>query len=259
MYPSSVCSCLENPRDAEASWAAVYGVAQSWTRLKRLSSSSVCVLKEWAVMQPLGTMFCYLVEGWPYSWSSISPSGYSCRETSTCAVGALCSSWKAHSWTINDSEKLETASVHQQENGCKITGRLFLLLGFRWLVTLCKLKVYDVLTWGFPEGAVVKTRTCTAWGRSSIPGWGTEMSHKLHSAAKKRKYWPDPFICFSMIAVEVLAYTSITLCNYIFLFVVRIIKSPSRFDVYNTVLYIITILPIRSPGLVHILVGNLYP
>ena len=34
------CSCLENPRDGGAWWAAVYGVAQSWTRLKRLSSSS---------------------------------------------------------------------------------------------------------------------------------------------------------------------------------------------------------------------------
>ena len=33
-------SCLENPRDGGAWWAAVYGVAQSWTRLKRLSSSS---------------------------------------------------------------------------------------------------------------------------------------------------------------------------------------------------------------------------
>ena len=33
-------SCLENPRDGEAWWAAVYGVAQSWTRLKWLSSSS---------------------------------------------------------------------------------------------------------------------------------------------------------------------------------------------------------------------------
>ena len=32
------CSCLENPRDMEAWWAAVYGVAQSWTRLKRFSS-----------------------------------------------------------------------------------------------------------------------------------------------------------------------------------------------------------------------------
>ena len=33
-------SCLENPRDGEAWWAAVYGVAQSQTRLKRLSNSS---------------------------------------------------------------------------------------------------------------------------------------------------------------------------------------------------------------------------
>ena len=34
------CSCLENPKDRGASWTAVYGVAQSRTRLKRLSSSS---------------------------------------------------------------------------------------------------------------------------------------------------------------------------------------------------------------------------
>ena len=34
------CSCLENPRDGGAWRAAVYGVAQSRTRLKRLSSSS---------------------------------------------------------------------------------------------------------------------------------------------------------------------------------------------------------------------------
>ena len=34
------CSCLENPRDSRAWWAAVYGVAQSRTRLKQLSSSS---------------------------------------------------------------------------------------------------------------------------------------------------------------------------------------------------------------------------
>ena len=33
------CSCLENPRDGGAWWAAVYGVTQSRTRLKRFSSS----------------------------------------------------------------------------------------------------------------------------------------------------------------------------------------------------------------------------
>ena len=34
------CSCLENPRDGASWWAAIYGVAESRTRLKRLSSSS---------------------------------------------------------------------------------------------------------------------------------------------------------------------------------------------------------------------------
>ena len=34
------CSYLENPRDGGAWWAAIYGVAQSWTRLKWLSTGS---------------------------------------------------------------------------------------------------------------------------------------------------------------------------------------------------------------------------
>ena len=38
-------SCLENPRDRGAWWAAVSGVAQSRTQLKRLSSSSIYFLK----------------------------------------------------------------------------------------------------------------------------------------------------------------------------------------------------------------------
>ena len=46
------CSCLENPRDGEAWWAAVYGVAQSRTRLKQLSSSSSMLI--------YSLFFCYL-------------------------------------------------------------------------------------------------------------------------------------------------------------------------------------------------------
>ena len=42
MFPGCVDSCLENPRDEGAWWAAVYGVAQSQTWLKWLSSSRVC-------------------------------------------------------------------------------------------------------------------------------------------------------------------------------------------------------------------------
>ena len=38
------CSCLENPGDGGAWWAAISGVAQSWTWLKWLSSSSYLLL-----------------------------------------------------------------------------------------------------------------------------------------------------------------------------------------------------------------------
>ena len=44
-------SCLENPRDGGAWWAAIYGVAQSLTQLKRLSSSSnmhACMLSRFS-------------------------------------------------------------------------------------------------------------------------------------------------------------------------------------------------------------------
>ena len=37
-------SCLENPRDGGAWWAAIYGVAQNRARLKQLSSISLVVL-----------------------------------------------------------------------------------------------------------------------------------------------------------------------------------------------------------------------
>ena len=52
------CSCLENPRDRGASWAAVYGVAQSRTRLKRLSSSSSSF--SWTVKGISHTYTCIL-------------------------------------------------------------------------------------------------------------------------------------------------------------------------------------------------------
>ena len=53
------CSCLKNPRDGGAWWAAVYGVAQSWTRLKRLSSSNTLLVR---------TLKIYLPRVWPVMW-----------------------------------------------------------------------------------------------------------------------------------------------------------------------------------------------
>ena len=40
-------SCLENPVDRGAWWAAICGVTQSWTQLKRLSSSSSLIDNSW--------------------------------------------------------------------------------------------------------------------------------------------------------------------------------------------------------------------
>ena len=56
------CSCLENPRDGGAWWAAVYGVAQSRTRLKRLSSSSCSFSFSELLFSVLRLVFCYVSE-----------------------------------------------------------------------------------------------------------------------------------------------------------------------------------------------------
>ena len=53
------CSCLENPRDGGAWWAAVYGVSQSRTQLKWLSSSS----------SSMSTFFNHFIPSWTVFWS----------------------------------------------------------------------------------------------------------------------------------------------------------------------------------------------
>ena len=57
------CSCLENPRDGGAWWAAIYGVSQSRTRLKWLSSSSSSSLSKslcWLYSNAFEKLFYYL-------------------------------------------------------------------------------------------------------------------------------------------------------------------------------------------------------
>ena len=56
-------SCLENPRDGGARWAAVYGVTQSWAQLKQLSSSSS---KGLYLLLPLSPLHSLL----DFHWSS---------------------------------------------------------------------------------------------------------------------------------------------------------------------------------------------
>ena len=61
------CSCLENPRDGGAWWAAFYGVTQSRTRLKRLSNSSSSIyvpslLNLPPTLHPISASFCPMIE-----------------------------------------------------------------------------------------------------------------------------------------------------------------------------------------------------
>ena len=60
------CSHLGNPRDGGAWWAAVYGVTQGQTRLKRLSSSSSSILS-------LTNVCCPQVSGGRFECLSLAP------------------------------------------------------------------------------------------------------------------------------------------------------------------------------------------
>ena len=65
------CSCLENPRDRGAWWAAIYGVTQSWTWLKWLSSSSSTYEKEGfpgGASDKETNYQCRRQETWSLSW-----------------------------------------------------------------------------------------------------------------------------------------------------------------------------------------------
>ena len=54
------CSCLENPRDRGAWCAAIYGVAQSWTWLKWLSSRSMLISILFQILFPFNFFFFFL-------------------------------------------------------------------------------------------------------------------------------------------------------------------------------------------------------
>ena len=80
------CSCLENPRDGGAWWAAVYGVAQSRTRLKWFSSSS------WAVYPTLQTLILTL-QSYQARYSPVflsHPWSSPAKAVSSCFSVALC-------------------------------------------------------------------------------------------------------------------------------------------------------------------------
>ena len=123
------CSCLENPMDGEAWQAAVHGIAQSWTQLKRLSSSSRTGLGF-----PGGTISkepacqCRRHEtrvqslGWedPLEEGHSNPLQYSCLENPM-GIGA----WRATvHWVIESDMTEVTQHIHTQ-NWVTISSPLF--------------------------------------------------------------------------------------------------------------------------------------
>ena len=75
------CSCLENPRDGGAWWAAIYGVTQSRTRLKQLSSSSREVQTNGLHFRPHGSIVEIFREGGFLGFFATSTHSYSNTDT----------------------------------------------------------------------------------------------------------------------------------------------------------------------------------
>ena len=66
------CSCLENPRDGGAWWAAVCGVAQSRTRLKQLSSSSSSSSQAVGLLPPLSSSSTNPITAGPWADETVA-------------------------------------------------------------------------------------------------------------------------------------------------------------------------------------------
>ena len=95
------CSCLENPVDRGAWWAAVYGVAQGRARLKRLSSSSSSSSKgstnkvSWVFRAVGGGLAFEMRRGVPSAGPSMRSGAYGGFRGLTLA---FCRTWSYKTW-----------------------------------------------------------------------------------------------------------------------------------------------------------------
>ena len=96
------CSCLENPRDGGAWWAAVYGVTQSWTWLKRLSSSSR--FTERLQRQYKEFPSTKSSQGTTMHWIVTSPQS---PQVCACSLVCLCLSWPWQSLAVLARQPVE--------------------------------------------------------------------------------------------------------------------------------------------------------
>ena len=97
------CSCLENPRDRGAWWAAVSGVAQSRTWLKQLSSSSSSNPPKHLKKPQCFYFLAVLHSMWDLSSSSTDWTHTLCSE-----------SWNLNHWTTREILKHSWGHWHQE-------------------------------------------------------------------------------------------------------------------------------------------------
>ena len=126
------CSCLENPRNGGAWWAAIYGVTQSWTRLKQLSSSSsrrsyVFILEK----EP----FCVTDGVCPLYWQANSYPLYYQGSPRSCICDTICQC---------DQQNLPVAKKNQARYICSLACMTDSVLWHHWL------------RWGWQECAWVR-------------------------------------------------------------------------------------------------------
>jgi len=126
-------SCLENPMDGGAWWAAVYGVTQSRTRLKRLSSSSSTAISL-SLCQKQGTHRCV---GLFLGFLSCSIGLYFCF----CASTIL--SWWLQLYIIIWSQKGGFLQLHSS-----FSRLLWLFKVF--CVSICIVKFFVLVLWKIP-------------------------------------------------------------------------------------------------------------
>ena len=210
------CSCLENPRDGGAWWAAVYGVAQSRTRLKRLSSSSTMIYKKWNIScriskqgrSQLSAIATITVESW-WALRELRKEGipalyHSSHQTTVTSCGEP---W-GNAGCGNTGYRPQTAEVHTKgmisvsPDCCifpyteKVLNSLrylpFLnsnLLKF-WLLGLCCKNYIWLLPYLF--GAV--SQSCL---RCCVPGWSPQFCspNKTWSSTFRFFFSVDTLVC----------------------------------------------------------------
>ena len=102
------CSCLENPRDGGAWWAAIYGVAQSRTGLKQLSSSSSSLQFDGSIIKATAILGCISGEKARIRVSNVISRSYGSSHSEILYLVSFIS----NTWTWLKQESRQKSRVH---------------------------------------------------------------------------------------------------------------------------------------------------